>query len=654
MIEKIVGLVSLITVALLLLLPVGVTITPDVVYAHPAAPVVANWTVADSGAATTTTITLTKPADVEVDDLLLIIVGSDQDTVADWNAVTGWTQFININDGVGDANLAVYWRICDGNEDATTDVTGPSVEERYGWYIRVTGAAVFAPIHLIGTPVYTTDNPHNVLEVTTTADDCLVFYGMAFDGGDAGGFTESGAGWTEVDEQYSGTAGTDACGVWGTKTMSGQGGTGDVSITTGDASDGHSSIQFAVQPPSLPSATSQNVTNILRTKAFGHGTITGTGGEEVTKRGICWNTGGNPDVNDDKVEEEGSFSTGTFSLNTTATLSGGTLYYAKAYAYNLVGYSYGAQVEFTTLPVDCEVLFPDATGDEESITTAVPDVDHYLNVDEEFHDDDTSHIKTQSDTFLRDLYNLPASSGSGTIDKIVVHIRCQSDAIGETPAYKVSIKSNSTITDGDTQNAAEFNTWEDFTQEWTLNPADSQAWEWSDIDALQIGASLVGFDAVSKSAYLTQVYVVVYFTTDGAPDISNTPASVGFGVVNTTSNYWSKGSEPSWPLDDSECFFEVTNNSGAAVDISIVATNFTGGDGWTLSSSAGENIVVLKAGKSGDANEDAMVTLTTSPQSFITGLADSASIKWEVKIETGTFTDGVLKEATITLTAALQ
>ena len=67
-----------------------------------------------------------------------------------------------------------------------------------------------------------------------------------------------------------------------------------------------------------------------------------------------------------------------------------------------------------------------------------------------------------------------------------------------------------------------------------------------------------------------------------------------------------------------------------------------------------ENVVRLKAGKSGDALETNMVTLTTSPQAFISALANLATKKWEIKMETPTsFTDGVLKESTVTLTATL-
>ncbi len=139
------------------------------------------------------------------------------------------------------------------------------------------------------------------------------------------------------------------------------------------------------------------------------------------------------------------------------------------------------------------------------------------------------------------------------------------------------------------------------------------------------------------------------------PAISNAPASIAFGFVSGNSPYWSHGSIPpiTFPLYDGECCFTVTNNSSAPVNISIKATNFTGGDGWTLASSPGQNIVTLKAGRSGDATEANMVTLTTSDLSFIAGLGAGLSKKWEIKLETGTFTDGAAKTSIITLTATL-
>jgi len=136
-------------------------------------------------------------------------------------------------------------------------------------------------------------------------------------------------------------------------------------------------------------------------------------------------------------------------------------------------------------------------------------------------------------------------------------------------------------------------------------------------------------------------------------DISNTPSSKSFGTVIQSYSYWSNGGTPAFPLDDSECYFTITNNGSTSCSITIQATNFTGGAGWTLTSgSPGENTVRVKVGKSGDSTEDDMVILTTSDQSFISNLGASNSRKWEIKLETGTFTDGVDKSSIITLTAS--
>ena len=158
----------------------------------------------------------------------------------------------------------------------------------------------------------------------------------------------------------------------------------------------------------------------------------------------------------------------------------------------------------------------------------------------------------------------------------------------------------------------------------------------------------------SKASRQAEIWEADFNEVSLAPDITNLPIEKAFGLVAESSSYWSTVTNPpAWPLDDAECFFTVTNSSGAAVDIAIRAINFGGGVGWTLAPSPAENTVTLKAGKSGDSLETNMVTLTTDNQSFITGLADATSKKWEIKLETGTFTDGAGKSSTITLTATL-
>ena len=135
------------------------------------------------------------------------------------------------------------------------------------------------------------------------------------------------------------------------------------------------------------------------------------------------------------------------------------------------------------------------------------------------------------------------------------------------------------------------------------------------------------------------------------PEIENLPASVDYGIVYPNTTYWSSGSEPEWVLTDGDAHFTVTNN-GDPCSITAEATNFTGGITWTLGVPA-ENVVRLTVFKEGDGSGDG-ITLTGSPQSFISGLV--TNIDWELKFETPTTFDlgeGIEKTSTITLAATL-
>jgi hypothetical protein len=137
-----------------------------------------------------------------------------------------------------------------------------------------------------------------------------------------------------------------------------------------------------------------------------------------------------------------------------------------------------------------------------------------------------------------------------------------------------------------------------------------------------------------------------------AVSISVSPTSKDFGKMYEGSDYWSNGSQPEFPLDDAECYFTITNEGSASINISINASNFTGGDGWLLTSGTPEDGEArMLVAVSGCTDEAEMIILTTSPQALIDGLAGSDTIMWELKLETGMFTDGVIKESHITLVA---
>lgn len=162
-----------------------------------------------------------------------------------------------------------------------------------------------------------------------------------------------------------------------------------------------------------------------------------------------------------------------------------------------------------------ETLRPNAAGDETSIPSQYPDSgSHYDKVDEELADNDLTYVGLTMGRkeWFRDLYNLPVSSGSGGINKIKVYFRCK-NTLGDYPAYfkaRASVKSGTTVADGDVE-GLRLTSYSDFSMEWATNPDDGKAWEWSDIDGLQIGVSLYA-DAYPTETRCTQVYVEIDYT----------------------------------------------------------------------------------------------------------------------------------------------
>jgi hypothetical protein len=109
-------------------------------------------------------------------------------------------------------------------------------------------------------------------------------------------------------------------------------------------------IVYYSSPVSTPTVTSSACTNTDSDSTQGNGNITDTGGENCTRRGFCYKAGtsGDPNVDDDSVEDEsGSFGTGSFDLEITG-LTPGTAYRVRAFAENSAGVGYGTTVQVYT------------------------------------------------------------------------------------------------------------------------------------------------------------------------------------------------------------------------------------------------------------------------------------------------------------------
>jgi uncharacterized protein (TIGR02145 family) len=104
-------------------------------------------------------------------------------------------------------------------------------------------------------------------------------------------------------------------------------------------------VSFTTNPVVAPVITTASITGITSSSARSGGTITSDGGSEVTSRGVCWATGTNPTVEDNKTTNGSG--TGNFEADITG-LSSGTTYHVRAYAINSAGTAYGDDLSFTT------------------------------------------------------------------------------------------------------------------------------------------------------------------------------------------------------------------------------------------------------------------------------------------------------------------
>lgn len=111
-------------------------------------------------------------------------------------------------------------------------------------------------------------------------------------------------------------------------------------------------------PATKASLSTVAVTSITASTATSGGTISSDGGAYVTANGICWNTSGNPSINDSKTSD----AVGKEKFVSSITgLAPGTTYHVRAYATNEVGTSYGEDVTFLTLGEAPSCLTQDAT-----------------------------------------------------------------------------------------------------------------------------------------------------------------------------------------------------------------------------------------------------------------------------------------------------
>jgi surface protein len=121
----------------------------------------------------------------------------------------------------------------------------------------------------------------------------------------------------------------------------------------------------------LPQVTTSSAM-VADTAVILYGDVTFTGGDKNTTRGICWSKSPSPTTSNDLFLDN-STGLGTFSSDVTSQLSTNTTYYARSFAENSVGKSYGNEVTFTTGFFNLNSAFFNSNGCLECDNYAVGD-----------------------------------------------------------------------------------------------------------------------------------------------------------------------------------------------------------------------------------------------------------------------------------------
>lgn len=160
-----------------------------------------------------------------------------------------------------------------------------------------------------------------------------------------------------------------------------------------------------------------------------------------------------------------------------------------------------------------ETLRPNAAGDETNLVP-IPGTGeaNWEDVDEAVTDEDTTYVRYGLAAWKKDLYNLPAHSGSGTINSVTVYARCRANGspIVQTSAI-IRCKTNGTVYEGNEITVT--TSYVNYSKAWATNPNTGSAWTWTEIGALQIGVGLRRWGSSGGThTHCTQVWVEIDYT----------------------------------------------------------------------------------------------------------------------------------------------
>lgn len=115
---------------------------------------------------------------------------------------------------------------------------------------------------------------------------------------------------------------------------------------------GYGEVRSFTTKSTIPTVNTVNITGVTSSSAQLAGSVSATGGADVTERGFVYSKATNPTISSTKV----TCGTGAGEYSSTLNeLDYATTYYVRAYAINAVGVAYGSELSFNTAAIAASI-----------------------------------------------------------------------------------------------------------------------------------------------------------------------------------------------------------------------------------------------------------------------------------------------------------
>jgi hypothetical protein len=242
-----------------------------------------------------------------------------------------------------------------------------------------------------------------------------------------------------------------------------------------------------------------------------------------------------------------------FTAQSEYTINKGSLVSGTYTNTQAVDSSFETFRESTTSAAQQETLRPNAAGQYADWSTAYPSgTAHWDCCNDNPPDEDSSYVETNAAAWRKDAYNLQDHSGLGAVNWVRVYARARLVSSG-SGNFRTSVRTYST--DYESSNIPLSTSYQTVYTQYATNPNTGFAWTWTEIDALQAGAS--GQKVGSVNVRMTAVWVEVDYTSSSsseldmngafAIDVSNYPLS-SLTAIDIQLRYRASDSGEKWFL----------------------------------------------------------------------------------------------------------